>query len=174
MSGQASFEVIVCPRLIGEISDVLDRPRLRKRIRAEDAREFVGTISALPNQVPDPSEIGIATRDADDDCLVALAREYEAVWIVTGDDDLLDWEEQQPRTIAPAAFEQWLLEQRARVRSPLYELPGLGRIGGQTWTQEHVTAGHGRRGRSSSRRQGEGRGFESRCGGDRGADQDHG
>ena len=110
MSGQASFEVIVCPRLIGEISDVLDRPRLRKRIRAEDAREFVGTISALPNQVPDPSEIGIATRDADDDCLVALAREYEAVWIVTGDDDLLDWEEQQPRTIAPAAFEQWLIE----------------------------------------------------------------
>ena len=26
MSGQASFELIVCPRLIGEISDVLDRP----------------------------------------------------------------------------------------------------------------------------------------------------
>jgi putative PIN family toxin of toxin-antitoxin system len=78
MSGEASFEVIVCPRLIGEISDVLDRPRLRKRISAEDAREFVGTISALPNQVPDPSEIAIATRDADDDYLVALAREHEA------------------------------------------------------------------------------------------------
>ena len=41
MSGQASFELIVCPRLIGEISDVLDRPRLRKRISEEDAREFV-------------------------------------------------------------------------------------------------------------------------------------
>lgn len=52
----------------------------------------------------------LATRDADDDCLVALAREHEAVWIVTGDDDLLDWEEQKPRTIAPAAFEQWLIE----------------------------------------------------------------
>ena len=110
MSGEASFEVVVCPRLIGEISDVLDRPRLRKRISAEDAREFVGTISALPNQVPDPSEIAIATRDADDDYLVALAREHEAVWIVTGDDDLLDWVEQKPRTIAPAAFEQWLIE----------------------------------------------------------------
>ena len=41
MSGRASFEVIVCPRLIGEIRDVLDRPRLRKRISAQDAREFV-------------------------------------------------------------------------------------------------------------------------------------
>ena len=110
MSGEAPFEVIVCPRLIGEISDVLDRPRLRKRINAEDARDFVGTISALPNQVPDPSEIAIATRDADDDYLVALAREHEAAWIVTGDDDLLEWEDQNPRTIAPAAFEQWLIE----------------------------------------------------------------
>ena len=110
MSGKASFEVIVCPRLIGEIRDVLDRPRLRKRISAEDAREFVATISALPSQVPDPSEIAVTTRDADDDYLVVLARAHEAVWIVTGDDDLLDWVEQKPRTIAPAAFEQWLIE----------------------------------------------------------------
>ncbi len=114
MSGQASFELIVCPRLIGEISDVLDRPRLRKRISEEDAREFVATISALPNQVPDPSEVAVATRDADDDYLVALAREHDAVWIVTGDHDLLAWEEQRPPTIAPAAFEQWLLELRSR------------------------------------------------------------
>ena len=110
MSGEASFDVIVCPRLIGEIRDVLDRPRLRKRISAEDAREFVATISALPSQVPDPLEIAVATRDADDDYLVALARAHEAVWIVTGDDDLLEWDEQKPRTIAPAAFEQWLIE----------------------------------------------------------------
>ncbi len=70
MSGRASFEVIVCPRMIGEISDVLDRPRLRKRISADDVREFVEVISILPNQVPDPSEIAVATRDADDDYLV--------------------------------------------------------------------------------------------------------
>jgi uncharacterized protein len=111
LSGQASFEIIVCPRLIGEISDVLDRPRLRKRISAEDAREFVEVISILPNQVPDPSEIAVATRDADDDYLVALAREHDAKWIVTGDDDLLNWADQQPPTISPAAFEKWLLEQ---------------------------------------------------------------
>lgn len=110
MSGGASFEVIVCPRLIGEIRDVLDRPRLRKRISVDDAREFVETISALPNQVADPSDIEVATRDADDDYLVALAREHEAAWIVTGDDDLLDWEDQKPRTIAPVEFEQWLIE----------------------------------------------------------------
>ena len=68
-------------------------------------------ISILPNQVPDPSEIAVVTRDADDDYLVALAREHDDVWIVSGDDDLLDWEEQRLPTIAPAAFERWLIEQ---------------------------------------------------------------
>ena len=116
LSGRASFEVIMCPRLIGEISDVLDRPRLRKRISAEDARGFVEVISILPNQVRDPSEIAVATRDADDDYLVALAREHDAKWIVTGDDDLLDWDEQQPPTISPAAFEKWRSNGRERRR----------------------------------------------------------
>jgi hypothetical protein len=63
MSGDASVEVIFCPRLIGEIRDVLDRPRLRKRIGVVDVREFVETISALPNQVADPLDIEVATRD---------------------------------------------------------------------------------------------------------------
>ena len=111
MSGEASFEVVVCPRLIGEISDVLDRPRLRKRIIAEDACEYVATISTLPNQVPDPSEMPSLSRLAMPTMTTWLRwREHEAVWIVT-DNDLLDWEEQRPRTIEPAAFEQWLIEQ---------------------------------------------------------------
>ena len=41
MSGQTSFELVVCPRLIGEIGeigDVFDRPRLRNRISEVDAR----------------------------------------------------------------------------------------------------------------------------------------
>lgn len=108
MSGQAPFEVIVCPRLISEIRDVLGRPRLRKRITAEDAASFLAVISALPSQVVDPSSIPVLTRDADDDYVVVLARTNDASWIVTGDDDLFEWEEQKPRTILPAAFEEWL------------------------------------------------------------------
>ena len=55
MSGHSRFEVVVCPKLIGEISDVLDHPRLRKRISGDDALEFVAMISILPNLVPDPA-----------------------------------------------------------------------------------------------------------------------
>ena len=91
---------------------MLDRPRLHKQIGAECACEFVEMISALPNQVPDLSEIAVARRDVDDDYLVVSAREHDAAWIVTGDDDLLGWDEQQPPTIAPAAFEKWLSKGR--------------------------------------------------------------
>jgi predicted nucleic acid-binding protein len=44
----------------------------------------------------------------DDDYLVALARERGADFIVTGDNDLLDWAEQRPPVITPAAFEELL------------------------------------------------------------------
>ena len=59
---------------------------------ADDAREFVAMISILPSQVSDPVEIAFATRDAIDDYLIALAREHDAVWIVTGDHDAPNWE----------------------------------------------------------------------------------
>ena len=58
-------------------------------------------ISGSAEPMSDPAEIAVATRDADDEYLIALAREHDVVWIVAGDDDLLDWEEQLPPIIAP-------------------------------------------------------------------------
>ena len=46
--------------------------------------------------------------DADDDYLVALARQHDADYIVTGDKDLLEWDDQVPPAITPAAFEDLL------------------------------------------------------------------
>jgi predicted nucleic acid-binding protein len=40
--------------------------------------------------------------------LVALAREHSANFIVTGDKDLLEWEDQTPPAMTPAAFEELL------------------------------------------------------------------
>ncbi len=45
-----------------------------------------------------------------DDYLIALAREHGVDYIVTGDKDLLEWSEQQPPVIAPAAVEDLLGE----------------------------------------------------------------
>lgn len=103
------FGVIVCPELLAEISDVLTgRPRLRKWIDRTVAEDYIHTISTLVDIVADPAPIDAATRDVDDDYLVALAREHSADFIVTGDKDLLEWEDQMPPAITPAAFEELL------------------------------------------------------------------
>lgn len=99
---------MTCPTLLAEIEDVLDRPRLRKRVDPGLAQLYMDTIRRIADVAADPAPIEAATRDADDDYLVALAREHGADWIVTGDKDLLEWDDQTPPAITPAAFEELL------------------------------------------------------------------
>jgi len=102
------IEVVICPALLAEVEDVFDRPRLRKRVEPELAQLYMATVRRIADTVLDPAPIEAATRDADDDYIVALAREHGVDWIVTGDKDLLEWEDQMPRAITPAAFEELL------------------------------------------------------------------
>lgn len=101
-------EAIVCPTLLEEIEDVLSRPRLVKRIGDDRARKYLRDLRIMTTRVLDPIDIGTHTRDPDDDYLVALAREHNADYIVTGDKDLLEWPEQLPPAVTPAAFETLL------------------------------------------------------------------
>ena len=104
-----SFEVVMCPALLAEIDDVLTgRERLRRWIDVGLAERFVDTLRTLVDLVDDPVDVVVATRDRDDDYLVALARAHHADFIVTGDLDLLEWADQQPPVITPAAFETLL------------------------------------------------------------------
>ena len=99
------FDVVLCPALFNEVEDVLQRPRLRKRIDTHAARRFVENITALIDMVPDPEEVVPVIRDPSDDYIVALAREHNADYIVTGDKDLLEWDVQRPPVISPAELE---------------------------------------------------------------------
>jgi putative PIN family toxin of toxin-antitoxin system len=101
-------EAIVCPTLLEEIEDVLSRPRLLKRIGDDRARRYLRDLRIMTNCVLDPIDIGTHTRDPNDDYLVALARDHNADYIVTGDKDLLEWPEQRPPAVTPAAFETLL------------------------------------------------------------------
>ncbi len=109
---QGHLDVLVCPALLIEVEDVLGRPKLRKRIEPALAELYLATIRRVAETVADPQEIQAATRDPDDDYLVALARTHAADFIVTGDKDLLEWQEQRPPVIAPAAFERLLTAER--------------------------------------------------------------
>ena len=104
--GIAEFEVVMCPELLGEIREVLTtRPRLRKWISLERATLFVDTIEAVVDLVDDPAEFQTETRDPNDDYLIALARAHDVDAIVSGDKDLLEWEDQRPPVMTPAQFE---------------------------------------------------------------------
>jgi putative PIN family toxin of toxin-antitoxin system len=100
-----SFEIIMCDQLLQEIYDVLIlRARLRKWISIEHAHEFVEMISTLSDLVPDPTESPSVLRDKSDDYLVDLGRIYIVNFIVSGDKDLLEWDEQLPPVISPSQF----------------------------------------------------------------------
>ncbi|HYN31373.1 MAG TPA: putative toxin-antitoxin system toxin component, PIN family [Ilumatobacteraceae bacterium] len=106
LGGSAEFEVVMCPKLLGEIREVLTtRARLRTRISLENATLFVDTIEAVVELVNDPDEIQTETRDPNDDYLIGLARAHDVDTIVSGDKDLLEWEEQRPPVMTPAQFE---------------------------------------------------------------------
>lgn len=99
---------MVCPTLVAEVNKVLSRPRLQERL-SEDARSaYLSDLAAFLDSVSDPVVVPAATRDPKDDYLVALARENRVDWIVSGDKDLLEWEEQRPPVLPPAAFEALL------------------------------------------------------------------
>ncbi|MCP4966483.1 MAG: putative toxin-antitoxin system toxin component, PIN family [bacterium] len=104
---------IVCPALLAEVSSVLNRPRIQKRLLADRAVAFLDDLVTLLDVVADPSSVEPETRDPKDDYLVALAAEHGVDFIVSGDKDLLEWEGQSPPVMAPAAF--WnLLESAGR------------------------------------------------------------
>ena len=103
---EQTFELVICDRLLGEVRSVLtERPRLRKWITIEAAGLYVDTLATIADVRPDPAPGPALTRDPDDDYVIHLARAHHAEVIVSGDADLLDWDEQDPPVIPPAEFE---------------------------------------------------------------------
>ena len=89
------IELVMSPGLLAEVADVLSRPRIRRRLSAEDAQLFLADIAAQVVMVTDPANPPKVCRDPEDDYLVGLAIASGAETLVTGDDDLLAVEPDQ-------------------------------------------------------------------------------
>lgn len=83
------FELVVCPMLIVELRDVLERPKFRRWITAEEVAVFVDRLAGEAESWDDPAEVPSVTVDPKDDYLVALHRSCQADLLVSGDADLL-------------------------------------------------------------------------------------
>lgn len=80
------FELVVSEELLSELGRALGYPRLRSRIPADDAEQFVSRLRLLGRIAPDPPEP--PRRSSDHDYLLALAESTRAL-LVSGDGHLL-------------------------------------------------------------------------------------
>lgn len=81
---------IVCPTLVDELAGVLSREKFRAWIGPQQVAAFIAELQRMGERVEDPSEIPRVSSDPDDDYLFALAREFRADALVSGDSDLTD------------------------------------------------------------------------------------
>ena len=83
------LDLVTSPQLLGEVTSVLKRPRLRKYLSTDDALRFVAGLATQTILLTDPPGPPAAVcRDPNDDYLVALATARHADAIVSGDPDL--------------------------------------------------------------------------------------
>ncbi len=109
---RGEFELIVSPALLGELEEVLLRPRFRNYLSEAEAHAYVRRLRALATFFPDPPPQPGLTRDPKDDYLLALARAAGADYLLSGDSDLLDLSIQRPPVITASAFASVLRVQR--------------------------------------------------------------
>lgn len=98
-----SFELIVSPRHLEELSLVLQRNKFRRYVDLESVDHYVGLLHRDAAFADDPPGAPpIRCRDPDDDYLIAL-RHGRGAALVSGDDDLLELVGQIP-VLTPAQF----------------------------------------------------------------------
>lgn len=104
---RGEFELIVSPLLLNELTRVLERPRIKKRLRHDAGADLLEAIEQSALQVDDPELSQTPTSgDPDDDYLIALAMDQRAA-LVSGDRHLLKMQGTIP-VFSPAEFVDYL------------------------------------------------------------------
>lgn len=85
---EGTFDLIVSPKLLDELEEVLLRPKFRRAVEESDARSYVDALRGEAVLVVDPDDPPAVTTDPDDDYLMALAAAADADLLVSGDEHL--------------------------------------------------------------------------------------
>jgi len=101
---EGEFDLVVSPKLLGELEEVLLRPKFRPSVSEDDVRDYVDGLLAEALVVTDPDEPPAVTPDPDDDYLVALAVAAGADVIVSGDAHLTELENPPTPVVTPRQF----------------------------------------------------------------------
>jgi putative PIN family toxin of toxin-antitoxin system len=95
------FELVVSEALLAELERALAYPKLRGRVAAHDAAEFVSLLRHGAILAPDPPNAGRRSADPGDDYLLVLAESEHAI-LVSGDQHLLTLADDLPIQTARA------------------------------------------------------------------------
>jgi putative PIN family toxin of toxin-antitoxin system len=98
------FELVVSPKLIAELVDVLDRPKFEDQAGEGRAQAFVAALVGDALWIEDPADPPSVLLDADDDYLLALAGVAGADAIVSGDGHLTRMEGPVIEVMTPVEF----------------------------------------------------------------------
>jgi putative PIN family toxin of toxin-antitoxin system len=101
---EGSFELVVSPRLVEELTDVLARPKFAVQAAEGRAEAYIAAFVDDAIQADDPPDPPPVSPDRGDDYLIALARAARADVIVSGDSHLIDLTDLQPPVLTPRQF----------------------------------------------------------------------
>ena len=107
---QGRFDLIVSPQLLGELRDVLARPKLRRWVSDPAAAEYVEGLTDAALLIDDPPAQPGLSPDPDDDYLITLARAAGADYLVSGDHHLTGLADPTPPVLTPREFRDRLTE----------------------------------------------------------------
>ena len=100
---------VVSVLLIQELEEVLARPKFKDVLGQEKTDRFLADLLDIAEWAQDPeASASQATRDPDDEYLLALARSADIDALISGDRDLTDLPKAEPPIETPAQFSQRL------------------------------------------------------------------
>ncbi|MBD2543598.1 putative toxin-antitoxin system toxin component, PIN family [Planktothricoides raciborskii] len=83
-----TVQVVFCEQITEEINRVTQRPKLQKYFSADKVKELLELLAVIGVSIEIRSEVSLC-RDAKDNFLLALAKDSQANFLITGDADLL-------------------------------------------------------------------------------------
>jgi uncharacterized protein len=92
MARTGALRLVTSPTLLAELADVLIRPRFKTKLARSgtDDATVLADLRLLAEIIDPPPISAPASRDPDDDAVLALAVAAQADLVITGDNDLLD------------------------------------------------------------------------------------
>lgn len=101
------WNLVISPHILHEVQQVLSVPKMARTygLTRQDITDLIRLFDARASVVPGTLTIPRTARDPKDDHVLACAKEAQADYIVSGDQDLLSLERYQGIPIvSPAAF----------------------------------------------------------------------